>query len=109
MDARQLRLAQNEVLFRDVNESIESVALGNRGDGHTFEFVCECSNLDCTLRLRMTIQAYEAVRRDPAAFIVALGHELPEIEAVLSREAGYQVVRKVGEAAALVAAEDPRA
>jgi hypothetical protein len=41
-------------------------------------------------------------------FIVALGHELPEIEDVIFRGDGYELVRKHGEAAELVEERDPR-
>jgi hypothetical protein len=108
MDAREERLAQNEILFRNVNERIEETARGQGADAHLFEFICECSNLDCTLRLPLTLSLYEAARSDPATFIVAPGHELPEIEDVIERGAGYQMVRKIGAAAALAAQQDPR-
>ncbi|HZS30155.1 MAG TPA: hypothetical protein VFA37_02740 [Gaiellaceae bacterium] len=108
MDARETRLAQNESLFRSVNEQIEQAARRGPADGHVYEFLCECSNADCTLLLPLTVPQYEAVRRDPARFIVAPGHELPEIEEVVSRHPGYQVVVKKGEAAEFVAARDPR-
>jgi hypothetical protein len=109
MDAREKRLAQNESLFRSVNERIEEVAATAGGDGeHTFEFFCECSNTGCNLLLPMTVAEYEAVRKDPRQFIVAPGHELPEIEAVVARERTYQVVRKEGDAAEFVAETDPR-
>jgi len=42
-------------------------------------------------------------------FAVAPGHALPEIEDVIDRQAGYDVVEKRGEAARLVAGLDPRA
>jgi hypothetical protein len=45
--------------------------------------------VDCTLRLPLTITAYEQARRDPSQFIVALGHELPEIEEVVWVGDGY--------------------
>ena len=108
MDAREQRLAQNEILFREVNERIEQSATPHGTDWHPYEFLCECSNIDCTLRLRMTIAAYEEVRADPASFVVAPGHDLPEIEEILSRTDDYQIVRKHGEAARLVARENPR-
>jgi hypothetical protein len=60
------------------------------------------------LRLRLTLAAYEAVRSEPTQFVVALGHELPEIQVVISRGDGYQLVRKQGDAADLVAQKDPR-
>src|ERR1043165_9713630 len=109
MDARETRLARNETLFREVNERIEeAVGRVGRDDAHIYEFFCECSNSDCTLLLPLTITEYEAVRRDPRQFIVAPGHELPEIETVVFRSEGYQIVTKHGEAAALVAERDPR-
>jgi hypothetical protein len=108
VDAREERLARNEVLFRDVNERIEQIAVPQGPDPHVFEFLCECSNVDCTLRLPMTLAAYEEVRSDSALFVVAPGHDRPEVEEVLRRTDAYQVVKKEGEAAQLAAARDPR-
>ena len=109
MDARETRLARNETLFREVNERIESaVGRANRHDDHVYEFLCECSNADCTLLLPLTIAEYEAVRNDPRQFIVAPGHDLPEIESVVARNAGYQLVLKHGEAAAYAIERDER-
>jgi hypothetical protein len=105
---REQRLARNETLFRDVNERIEQTAVAHGSDEHVYEFLCECSNIDCSLRLRLTLAVYESIRADPTLFVVARGHELPEIEIVIRRSAEYQVVRKEGEAAELVAAKDPR-
>jgi hypothetical protein len=108
MDERERRLAKNESVFRAVNERIEQVAGAHGTDQHEFAFFCECSNADCTLQLRLTLAAYESARRDPAVFVVAPGHELPQIEEVLQRTAGYQLVRKHGEAAELAEELDPR-
>ena len=109
MDAREKRLAQNESLFRSVNERIEEAAVsGGVDDEHRFEFFCECSNADCNLLLPMTLSEYEGIRHNPVLFIVAPGHELPEIETVVLRRGAYQIVTKRGEAAAFVAEHDPR-
>jgi hypothetical protein len=108
MDAREERLARNETLFRAVNENIEKSARSGQIDEHTFEFFCECSNVDCTLLLPMTVGEYEQVRADPRQFVVAPGHELPEIEVVVTRKSEYQVVIKEGEAAEFVTEHDPR-
>jgi hypothetical protein len=54
------------------------------------------------------LAVYEEIRSDPTLFLVAPGHELPEIEVVIRRSVEYQVVRKDGEAAELVVAKDPR-
>jgi hypothetical protein len=108
VDAREERLARNEMLFRDLNEQVEFVATPLDGGADIFEFFCECSNVDCTLRLPMSLAAYEEVRSDSTLFLVAPGHELPEIEEVVRRTDAYQVVKKEGEAARLAVAEDPR-
>ena len=108
MDAREKRLAQNEAVFRSVNERIEDIATSSQPDGHVFEFLCECSNLDCNLLLPLTITEYEAIRKISTLFVVAPGHELPEIETVVLRKDAYQVVAKRGEAAEYVTEHDPR-
>jgi hypothetical protein len=108
MDAREERLAGNETLFRSVNERIEHAAASGEIDDHVFEFFCECSNTDCTLLLPLTVTEYERVRADPRQFVVAPGHELPEIENVVARMSAYQIVIKEGEAAEFVAEHDPR-
>jgi hypothetical protein len=108
LDAREERLARNETLFRSVNENIEESATSGQPDDHTFEFFCECSNVDCTLMVPMTVSEYEHVRADPRQFVVALGHDLPEIEKVVHRTSTYQVVLKEGEAAEFVTEHDPR-
>jgi hypothetical protein len=106
MDAREERLARNETLFRAVNENIEEAAA--RSVMPSFDCFCECSNVDCTLLLTMTVSEYEQVRADPRQFVVAPGHELPEIESVVVRTSAYQVVLKEGEAAEFVSEQDPR-
>lgn len=108
MDARERRLARNETLFREVNERIEDLALTHADEDHLYEFLCECSNANCDLRLPLPLSTYEQARTDSAVFIVAEGHDLPEIEDVVLRGAGFQLVRKHGEAAELAKAMDPR-
>jgi hypothetical protein len=108
MDAREERLARNEVLFRELNETIEVIALKHGTDSHLYEFVCECSNIDCTLALPLTLEVYEDTRGAPDLFLVAPGHELPDIEDVVREGDGFQVVRKRGAAARLAERTDPR-
>jgi hypothetical protein len=111
VDGREERLAKNEIVFRDVNERIEKMALGHDQalrDRRDLGFLCECSNVDCTLRLLLTFTQYEQARSDPTQFVVAIGHELPEIEQVVFVADTYQLVRKQGPAAIVAGASDPR-
>jgi hypothetical protein len=108
MDPRQQRLAQNEALFREINERILELAETHADADHVYDFYCECSNADCTFRVSLRVREYEAVRRVPTRFIVLPEHDLPEIEAVEKRNDGWWVVEKRGEPARLVEELDPR-
>ena|SRR5579862_1475233 len=108
MDAREERLVKNEAVFREINEHIEEAAVSHGQDRHIYEFLCECSNADCTLQVPLTLADYERVRIEPTHFVVAPGHELPEIERVVLRTPAYEIVRKQGDAAELAKEEDPR-
>jgi hypothetical protein len=108
MDPRQERLARNEALFRDVNERVRAIAVVHGEDEHVYGFFCECSNSDCTFRLKATLAQYEAVRAHGDRFLVVPEHALPEIETVVERTDEWWVVQKHGEPAQLVEELDPR-
>jgi hypothetical protein len=88
----QLRAARTESLFRDVNERIAEAAEGL----HTSyaEFVCECADPTCDERFAAHLEEYEAVRADGRRFLVAPGHEVPDIERVVEVEPEHRVVQK---------------
>ena len=65
MDEGPRRVAENEVLFRQVNER---VVAGGRRPAETFEIVCECANTDCMEHLWVTTELYERARREPTDF-----------------------------------------
>lgn len=102
-------MAQNEALFREVNERVHDVA-GALSDGteSAHEYLCECSNTDCTFRIELTRSEYEAVRAEPTQFVVRPEHFIPEIETVLTTNDRYAIVKKTGEAGAYVEQLDPR-
>jgi hypothetical protein len=106
------RLAQNETLFREVNERVAEVAtqfLEDESHGLPVEFTCECSGARCTEPIATTLAEYEAIRAAPTRFAVIPGHERVQIESVVERHPTYLVVEKGGEEAEAVAREtDPR-
>ena len=111
--AREERLAQNEALFREVNERVAEVATQfievDGTQGEEVEFTCECGRRDCTERIAMTVAEYQAIRAESTRFAVVPGHELPEVESVVERHPAYVVVEKRDEDAQEVAREtDPR-
>ncbi|HET7572203.1 MAG TPA: hypothetical protein VFJ77_05975 [Gaiellaceae bacterium] len=100
----------NEALFRDVNERIGQLTqrFGTK-HGETIEVVCECADPSCTAQLEIELQRYEAVRLEPSLFVVFPGHVAEDVEDVVDRGDGYEVVRKHPGLPAEIAREtDPR-
>jgi len=101
------RAAANEAVFRSVNEAIERGQWPGEESRDT-SFRCECAQLGCTVIVRLSVNEYERVRAHPRRFIVAVGHEQPEIETVVERRDDYLVVEKRDEAGAVAEHTDPR-
>jgi transcription initiation factor TFIID subunit TAF12 len=91
--ANEVKRAQTESLFRDVNERIAEHA--DQFDADHTEFVCECADPNCTHRLEATLEEYEDVRADGATFILTPGHADADIERVLEDRGRFQIVEKV--------------
>lgn len=87
------RRATTEALFRDVNERIAESA--ERFDAGASEFICECSDPNCTHRVAATLEEYEEVRAQPTTFLVVPGHEEGDIEQVVSDRVRFRIVEKV--------------
>jgi len=101
-------IARNEGLLRTVNQQIErlSTDLDDRSwttDGR-IEFHCECGN-GCDARLRLSPEEYDRVHQERDRFVVAHGHESPEIEVVVERNERYAVVDKLPSVEPLVGAD----
>ena len=110
MDARQERFGRNEVLFRELNERIESVNEFLDAEAREGSFVCECGRADCTERIRMDRADYERVRAEPSQFLVVTGHVEPDIEFVVESREGWSIIRKrEGGPAELSVSTNPRA
>ena len=110
MDERQRRIGLNEAVFRDVNERIEELAetfgLGDR----SLDLVCECGDATCTQRIAMSVAEYEEMRSDATLFPIYPDHNAPDVETIVDRRNGYDVVRKhEAEPANLARETDPRA
>lgn len=107
--AQEERLARNESFFRQVNERIcETSHRFDSDDEVEYEFFCECPEADCLERLRLSLRRYEQVRSSPRRFLVAPGHDIPEIEHLVASSATASVVEKEGAAGAVAEQLDPR-
>jgi hypothetical protein len=105
-DARDERLAKNEVLFRTLNENIASLA-GTLGERTPYEFICECASPGCFRRIIMTLGDYERVRSSDTQFLMAAAHVDIEIERVVEHHEDYVVVKKDGLAGHVAQGDDP--
>lgn len=101
------RIAENEAVFREVNERIEA-GQWPTGRGDPVAFRCECGSLRCGMMVQLTLDDYERVRVRSTQFMLVPGHEIPEIEKIVERAATYVVVEKLGEAADVAEETDPR-
>jgi len=100
--------ALRQVLFRDLNEEIRQIADSFDPD-EALELCCECELGDCSARLSVSHEQYEAVRRFPTRFLVLADHVSPEerIVEVLSGTDSV-VVEKVGSGARTAILGDSR-
>jgi len=103
VDERERRITANEAVFRVVNAELEKL----EPDDAPQSIMCECGNNGCSGWIEMSIDEYRELRADPLTFAVIPGHANEDLETVVAHEGRFQVVRKTGEAAALLLAEDP--
>ena len=99
------RLARNQVLFREVNERLVEVAAAWGTD--PVDFLCECSQLDCKVTISLELAEYEEVRSSSNLFVIAVGHEIPEVERIVGGNGRFTLVEKTN-GAAIAVESDPR-
>jgi hypothetical protein len=104
-ELRKERLAINEALFRNVNEGIRA---GQREPAETIAVRCECGTLGCNRLFEIPLHLYEGVRAHPRRFLLLTGHDVPEVESVVERHEGFDVVEKRPDTGAIAEATDPR-
>jgi hypothetical protein len=100
-DMTHERIALNESTFREANERIEAAADKMALVGPV-PFICECPERTCVEIVRLTLDAYEAVRQYPRRFFSAPGHQHLAVDAgaavVIEETPDYVIADKVGEA-----------
>ena len=99
MSSREERLGRNEAMFREINERLESRIQTFPGGRAELSILCECADPKCADRIRITPEAYAAVRQDGRQFIARPGHERLDIEEIVESNDEYEVIRKRGVAA----------
>jgi hypothetical protein len=108
-DERARRVGLNEAIFRQVNEQIRDLNRDFGAEQGSMSVICECGHADCTQRLEIGVSDYERVRGDSRHYVIAKGHEIPDVERVIEQTDGYDVVQKDEGAPADLSRElDPR-
>jgi ethanolamine utilization microcompartment shell protein EutS len=93
------RIAENEVFLREVNEriaekTVELAGLAAQPGEQQCDFLCACGQPDCTAIVSLTIAEFEHAQSKDDQFVIAHGHESPEIERVVEEHENYLVVKK---------------
>ena len=110
MDEAKRRKAENEAVFREVNERMESLQRTFAITEHQpLHIVCECDRLDCSERMSVDVETYEKIRSDSTLFLLRPGHEDDSVDVVVDTGGDYMVVRKRdGEPREVAMQTDPR-
>lgn len=107
VEVSEERKARNEAIFRDANEEIAAAHQRLPSIAGRAPFFCECSDAGCREVVRLRRDEYEAVRANPAGFVLASGHP-SDSERVLAQHEDYVVVEKDGVAREIAVDTDPR-
>jgi hypothetical protein len=103
------RVARNNAIFREANESIGGAAR-SYGFDERVPFICECADPACTAIIKVELHEYERIRANPTWFLDASGHFRASqgYADVVDRRDGYDIVEKRGDAGDLAAELNPR-
>ena len=99
------RLAENEVIFRQANESVrqgldelkkkaEKEGDVVSEDDMPLYFYCECSDESCRKRILLRPSKHKKLHQNSSQFVVLPGHEVREVERVRIETKAYMVVEK---------------
>lgn len=107
MTTSERRQIENEMIFRRANEQVSDGldeldamhAEDNnpelmRKDDIQLEFMCECSDEKCKERVTILLSVYQKIHEDRDCFVIRVGHQVEEIEEIVSTGPDYSVVRK---------------
>ena len=102
--------AINQTIFREMNEWTEDDVDGRGRHERTMDtYLCECGDERCSDPISLTRLEYEEIRSEPTRFALALNHENPEIDTVITENERFTTIEKsFGRASRIARASDPR-
>jgi hypothetical protein len=101
------RAARNEELVHEVNEQIQEGAKLH-GIDSAMPLHCECGQATCLQKVELRPSRYEGILSNRYRFVVAPGHEQPEVERVVEDHEHFLIVEKIGEARAQIDKDHPQ-
>jgi hypothetical protein len=93
MSERKRRIAENEAVFRSVNEEIRNLS-STLTTATDLRVVCECGTRSCTEQFLIAPADYARVREDPTHFVIKPGHDFPETETAIEKHDEYWIIAK---------------
>lgn len=107
MPIAERRQIENEMIFRNANEKVgddlEKLDHELMKDDFpdlmitediVLDFLCECSDEDCDMRISMKLSIYQKIHKNRKAFIIKPEHQVNGIEELIRTEDDYCVVEK---------------
>ncbi len=92
---RLARAEKNEQAYKDHNERRAEMEEGaGVPEDVRVPFACECDDPGCSRGIELTIAEYERVAAPPDQFVVAPGHDDPQVEVVVEDHGSFVVVSK---------------
>jgi hypothetical protein len=101
-NVREVKAAQNQLMFRHVNQRISELGGNVLNSVAELDFVCECDDQTCTNAIRLPLEEFIRLEHARNRFIVRPGHVDPAVEDVVAADGRYVVVAKRGAGAAYV-------
>jgi hypothetical protein len=94
--ARTARLLKNEETFREYNNRrLQREPVSPDDDVEGIPFVCECGDFNCVQALVVTAADFVVAHSAPHRFMVLPGHVFNDVERVVERRDGFDVVEKM--------------
>lgn len=107
MPIAERRQIENEMIFRRGNEKvgigldkIDSMYVADgdmnavRHDDMLIDFVCECSDENCTARIPVLLSVYQKIHLSRDSFIIKDKHQISSIEEITGSEPTFNIVKK---------------
>jgi hypothetical protein len=85
---------RRQALFREVNEQIEKLSDGWELFDGSISVLCECGRPGCNEALEVSRTLYDDIRAAHNRFLLKVGHQLDDVDAVVARYDGYVIAER---------------